>query len=449
MSLISAVWAIGCGGGGENITDPPPLPSGPEFYVSTTGSDDNPGTRALPMATINAAIQAAPATGADVFVSAGTYAEPGSAPLTLRSKVSLHGGYDPTGWTRDPVAFPTIFGTDQLAIASDNADSLSIDGFRVVRASSSDGVLVDLSGSVKVELFDNQFTVAKGEDGGPREFRGEPPAIGRNGLAGDAAGDCNPPREGGTGGSGNPHDGGQGGRGGAAGGFDGGTGAGADGGGGGAGGAIGSDGLPGSRGEHGAAGLNGDGGGSFGHISGSTYVPANGGFGADGSPGAGGGGGGGGGGVFVCGGGGGGGGGGGAGGKALGYGAGGGASIAILVRQDSDVAVHDNVITTGGGGNGGNGPAENERGEGGEGGPGSDGPGLPGGGGAGGRGGSGGPGGDGGGGGGGPSIGILLEEGSTLEQTENTFNIGPAGLGGRGPGNRGEGGEAAEVKELL
>lgn len=435
MSLISAVLAIGCGGGGGgNITDPPP--GGAKLYVSNAGDDNNPGTRALPMATINAAIQAAPASGADVFVGAGTYTESGSAPLNLRSKVNLHGGYDPATWTRDPATFPTILEGGGVAtvssISSSGADSLSIDGFTIV-AVVSNAALVDMAGSVEVEISNNQFTVAKGADGLALDGPLAPGLDGHPGRFGSDAGEC--PVFGGAGGAGNPHRGGAGGLGGSAGGIEGGRGEGPDGGSVGRGGQIGADGTDGSNGGDGAPGTDGAGGAGFGRMFTNFYVPADGEFGGDGTDGSGAGGGGGGGG-------------GGAKGRSPGFGFGGGASIAMMVRQDSRVSVHDNVITTGGGGKGGGGPAGKPGGIGGAG--------RPGGarfltlakGGDGGNGGDGGDGGAGGGGGGGPSIGVVLEEGSTLEQTGNTFNIGPAGTGGAGPGNRGADGEAAKVKQV-
>jgi hypothetical protein len=49
-------------------------PSGPTFFVATTGSDGNPGTAAAPWKTINHAVASAPA-GATILVHGGTYNE--------------------------------------------------------------------------------------------------------------------------------------------------------------------------------------------------------------------------------------------------------------------------------------------------------------------------------------------------------------------------------------
>jgi hypothetical protein len=190
--LIAAAGATGCGGdggGGGNITDPPPppppppAPTGPAYYVSNAGNDNNPGTRELPMATINTAIQAGPRSGAEIHVAGGTYPDI----VRLRSQMNLHGGYDPATWTRDPATFVTVIEAASRGIRSDGADSLSIDGFTVVRAGTSARPLVDLRGSLKVELFNNRFTAGKGSDGMTRIYNIEA-ARGAAGGTGDGAG---------------------------------------------------------------------------------------------------------------------------------------------------------------------------------------------------------------------------------------------------------------------
>ena len=124
-TMLLLTWACGGGGGGGgNITEPPP--GGTELYVSTTGDDNNPGTRELPLASIQSAIEAAPRLGADIFVAGGTYTD---VQFTMRSKMKLHGGYNPATWTRNLVEFPTLLVTGSQAINSEGADSFSLDGF--------------------------------------------------------------------------------------------------------------------------------------------------------------------------------------------------------------------------------------------------------------------------------------------------------------------------------
>lgn len=443
--LMAVGGATSCGGGGD-INDPPP--GGTELYVRTTGDDNNPGTRQLPMATIEAAISAAPEGGADIFVAAGTYAETG-----LRSRVRLHGGYDPATWNRDPAAFPTTIEGRSPVLASLAADSFSIDGFTIRDVNETGGAtpLVLLIGGVGIEVFNNRFAAAKGEKGGTAFLAADSPTDGEVGAAGAAAGTCT----GGAGGSGSPHAGGKGGDGGSFDGFNGARGGG--GGDAGVGGTTFNDGGNSPDEQTGFPVTRGAGGTLSRPMGARDGEP-----GTDGRAGLGGGGGGGGGGTlgFNCGGGGGGGGGGGSGGRAIGFGREGGSSIAMIVAGGGPVSVHDNVITTAGGGEGGLGPVGGAGGKGGAGGPGGAGEGAPGAGGRGGKGGDGSHGGHGGGGAGGSSIGILVYEGTTLTQTNNTFNIGPAGKGGASPGsgnnpgsnpgapgNPGVDGEAAEVIE--
>src|SRR2546429_843460 len=69
------------------------------LWVSPTGDDAHAGTRAAPMATIQAAMDAmaaASTTGGAVYVAAGTYAQS----LTLHPKVSVFGGVGPTPFPR-------------------------------------------------------------------------------------------------------------------------------------------------------------------------------------------------------------------------------------------------------------------------------------------------------------------------------------------------------------
>jgi hypothetical protein len=87
------------------------------IYVAPTGNDLNQGTKALPKATIQAAIAAAAVLSPvpDVYVAAGTYASPSG--LSLVSGVNVDGGYTPVTWTRSLSAVTTIEGTPQAVLA--------------------------------------------------------------------------------------------------------------------------------------------------------------------------------------------------------------------------------------------------------------------------------------------------------------------------------------------
>jgi hypothetical protein len=97
-------------------------------YVSTTGSDSNPGTKAAPMATIQAAASAASRRSPipDVYVSAGTYSEGiGGSGLVLAPGVNVDGGYTPGTWKRSLSAVTTIEGTPQ-AVFADNVTGVTL-----------------------------------------------------------------------------------------------------------------------------------------------------------------------------------------------------------------------------------------------------------------------------------------------------------------------------------
>lgn len=428
------------------------------FYVRPTGNDANPGTRAQPFATIQAAIDAADNAGAsgDVYVAAGDYAES----LILKSRVSVYGGFDPVTWTRDTAQFRPAIAGGPTAVLGSVTNQLTLEGLAITAADapapggSSIGVL--LANSAGVIIRGNWITAGAGVAGVAGTTGGGAGTRGSDGSGGANAGICIPPRAGG-GGGGNYQAGGAGGNGGAFGGFGGGAGSGPSGGDAGGGGSTGNDGGGGDPGGAGGAGTDGAAGASFGGVGASGYLPAKGGDGlSDGTHGSGAGGGGGAGGTVVsCGPGGGGGGGGGQRGTGGQGGAGGGASVGIVLADTTTATLTDNLITTGAGGNGGNGKAG---GNGGSGGSGADGgnrgcefplntP-CTGWGGDGGNGGSGGRGGHGAGGGGGPSIGIVESAAAAGVLNGNTFNLGTAGGGGTSSKNPGLAGERTEYKKL-
>ncbi len=64
-------------------------------FVATTGDDANPGTMAAPKLTINAGVSLALQAGKSVFIAEGDYTQ------DVVTEVSLFGGYESVGWTRD------------------------------------------------------------------------------------------------------------------------------------------------------------------------------------------------------------------------------------------------------------------------------------------------------------------------------------------------------------
>jgi hypothetical protein len=429
------------------------------YFVAPTGDDAFDGTRAAPFKTVQRAIDAADVAGngGDVYVAAGTYGES----LTLRSRVSIYGGFDATTWRRDlATSRPTIMGS-RVAVIGTEANALSIDGLRIEAADateasqSSIGLFLRNSADVVVR---RAMVVAgngvAGTDGGTGADRGKADD-GNNGLS---AAVCPPSRTGGSGGTtGYSRNGGTGGTGGLAGGFAGAPGEGSSGGSGGnGGGAFGGNASPGGASTAArAAGGAGTAGNSFGELTDTDITVVTAGNGGGGANGWGGGGGGGGGGGFGCGGGGGGGGAGGQGGGGGGGGTSGGHSIGIALSGTTTASITDTEITLGvggGGGAGGRGGNGGARGEGGSGGASNAS------GGAGGNGGDGTSGAHGGGGGGargGWAVAVLEDENASSTRTSLTVTPGTPGTGGAGgprtsgnPGQQGADGQAVEYRKL-
>ena len=406
-----------------------------DLFVSvSTGNDANTGTRQHPFATIGAALAAAD-SGRVVRVAGGTYMER----VTLRSNLTIVGGFDPATWQRDTGQYPTQVSDSSVAIDGRGVRNVVLDGLRMsTLASSAFGVVV-LDSSTGIEIRGGTITAAPGDSAAPvYDASGNVGNPGQGGQGGVAGGICPPDRVGGIGGSENVpggSTGGKGGTGGLFGGFDGSPGAGTGGGGGGKAGAAYAVGATGKTPTiSGAAGAPGIPGASFGSFDMQTgYSRA---FGQGGLPGAGGpggGGGGGGGGNFAlatCGGGGGGGGQGGGGGTGGLGGFGGYPSIGVILGTTSELQMDSTVVVTLGGGKGGDGGKGEQGGPGGAGGAGGAGAAGAGSGGHGGTGGPGGRGGQGGGGGGGPSIGLLVVGNGAFNGNAVVFRIGPPGQGG-------------------
>ncbi|HEY8427098.1 MAG TPA: hypothetical protein VIL20_01940, partial [Sandaracinaceae bacterium] len=113
---VDGILANGCECERFDGTGPPPVVGGDSdcdgvpddtddfIYVTTTGSDTNPGTLARPMRTLNAALARGLATGKDVLVARGIY----EGPLEVVGDVSIFGGYSPDFRDRDLELFPVV-----------------------------------------------------------------------------------------------------------------------------------------------------------------------------------------------------------------------------------------------------------------------------------------------------------------------------------------------------
>lgn len=90
---------------GEDTGEPDPQ-TNPEAFVfvdGTGGQDGNPGTPQAPKKTLNDALALAVSSGRDLVVAEGTYTES----LTFTGDRRVLGGYEASGWTRDPKAHKT------------------------------------------------------------------------------------------------------------------------------------------------------------------------------------------------------------------------------------------------------------------------------------------------------------------------------------------------------
>ena len=90
--------------GGDADCDGVPDETDDFIYVTTTGSDGNPGTLERPMRTVQAALTRADAQNKDVLVARGVY----EGGVNLVAGVSLFGGYRPDFRDRDLALFPVV-----------------------------------------------------------------------------------------------------------------------------------------------------------------------------------------------------------------------------------------------------------------------------------------------------------------------------------------------------
>jgi hypothetical protein len=95
-------------------------------FVAKTGHDVNPGTMASPKLTIGAGATLADANGKVVFVAAGEYTE------DVETHVSLFGGYESSGWTRDIGAnVATINALADVAVNCSDSAPKAVQGFTI------------------------------------------------------------------------------------------------------------------------------------------------------------------------------------------------------------------------------------------------------------------------------------------------------------------------------
>ncbi len=159
------------------------------------GNDMNPGTRAMPVATIARGIDIASTSGRarmEVYVSAGTYMES----VVLRNGVSIYGGYLATmGWARSRSFVTEIRGGETAVSATGVSRALEVQLFTIVSANasapggSSYGVRVT-NGTGVVRLSANTIRAGDGAPGnaGGDGTAGTGGSRGRNGYDGDSGG---------------------------------------------------------------------------------------------------------------------------------------------------------------------------------------------------------------------------------------------------------------------
>ncbi len=94
------------------------------IFVSTTGNDNFPGTRAQPMRTIQAAIGVAAANGKMLFVSGGSYSM--ATPLQPANGVSIYGAYSSADWTRAVGNVTTLTVGSPIAVRADAISSPTV-----------------------------------------------------------------------------------------------------------------------------------------------------------------------------------------------------------------------------------------------------------------------------------------------------------------------------------
>lgn len=118
--------------GGDADCDGAPDDDDLFIYVTTTGSDTNPGTLVRPMRTLNAALARGRSAGKSVLVARGIY----EGPLNVLGGVSIFGGYSPDFRDRDLELFQVIIERTTPGLpaitCSDVTTPAAIEGFTVI-----------------------------------------------------------------------------------------------------------------------------------------------------------------------------------------------------------------------------------------------------------------------------------------------------------------------------
>lgn len=128
------------------------------IFVAKSGNDADPGTRAAPVLTIATGIALADAADKAVFIAAGDYSE------SILTGVSLFGGYESLGWTRDLAAHPTsITGAGQIAIKISGSENTAIQGF-IIHGGSGGLYSYGVYNQNTATLVDNQINGGSGSD---------------------------------------------------------------------------------------------------------------------------------------------------------------------------------------------------------------------------------------------------------------------------------------------
>ncbi len=156
--------------GGDADCDGVPDDTDDFIYVTTMGSDTNPGTLARPMRTINAALARGQAERKSVLVARGIY----DGPIQLVAGVSMFGGYSPDFTDRDLELFPVVLERREpglpVLVCRDVRASTAVDGFTVMGSDAvgagegSTAVYLDGCGP-EVQLSSMTIFAGRGSDG--------------------------------------------------------------------------------------------------------------------------------------------------------------------------------------------------------------------------------------------------------------------------------------------
>lgn len=158
--------------GGDNDCDGVVDDDANFIYVTTTGSDSNPGTLVRPVRSLRRAITLGAASDKDVLVAQGTY----DGAVDLRAGVSVFGGYRADFRDRDVTLFPVVLthttseaGVPVVRCRNVNAMT-RLEGVRVrgtdAVVGGSTAVYLDRCGS-NVTFADVEISAGRGADGRP------------------------------------------------------------------------------------------------------------------------------------------------------------------------------------------------------------------------------------------------------------------------------------------